>query len=59
MIREVANADRIAYEMAEYEAATAALRSVMEPGLVEAAWAAGRSMTIDAAVNFALRSPGA
>ncbi len=59
MIREVANADRIAYEMAEYEAATAALRSVMEPGLLEAAWSAGRSMTIDEAVNFALRTSGA
>ena len=58
MIREAANALRAPYENAEYEAAISALRIAMEPRVLEAAWSAGRSMTIDEAVNFALRVPG-
>ena len=59
IIREKANADRLWYEIHEYEAATSALRSAMEPVALEMAWSRGQSMTIDEATNFALRSTAA
>ena len=57
VIREAANAYRLPYEIAEYEAAIAALQAAMEPGHLERAWTAGRSMTMDESTALALRSP--
>ena len=57
VIREAAKAPRLPHEVAEYEAAVAALGIATEPGSLEAAWSAGRSMTIDEATALALRSP--
>lgn len=59
MIREAANALRGPHEIAEYEAAVSTLHTAMELPLLEAAWSAGRSMNVEEAVDFALRSPAA
>ena len=42
------------YERAEYDAEAAQLRATLDPAALEAAWAAGRSMTLDDAVKYAL-----
>ena len=53
-IREAAGAPMLGYERAGYEREVAALRATLEPARLDEAWAAGRGLTLDQAVAFAL-----
>ncbi len=58
-LREVAGSPRQAMsgEQEEYDAAVARLREGTDPAVVDVAWAAGRLLTADAAVAFAIGAP--
>jgi tetratricopeptide (TPR) repeat protein len=44
-------------ERDEYDAAVAQLRARAEPAVIQAAWAQGRTLTLDQAVRYALDTP--
>ena len=54
-LREAANMPRALYERANYERETAALCEQMPPDALEAAWAVGRALTMEQAVDLALQ----
>jgi hypothetical protein len=53
-IRDEINVARTPWERREYEQETAALRDALPLDAIDAAWAAGRAMTLDEAVDFAV-----
>jgi tetratricopeptide (TPR) repeat protein len=56
-IREAAGAPMTAFEREEYDTAVERSRARLDASAVESAWTAGRLMTVDAAVAFALSPP--
>ena len=53
-LRELAGAPMLGYERAGHEREVAALRTALEPARLNEAWTAGRLLTLDQAVAFAL-----
>jgi hypothetical protein len=58
-LREKVGIQMTIAEQAEYEQTVAALRSRMGTAACDAAWAAGRALSMDEAVRFAVASPPA
>jgi hypothetical protein len=54
--REASGAVHMVMERAEYEHTVADLRAQLPAPDLEAAWAAGRALTMDQAVDYALSS---
>jgi hypothetical protein len=53
--REIGNS-LMAGEQADYDRAVATVRAQLDAATFEAAWAAGRAMTIETAIGYALES---
>ena len=55
-VRDTTHADMTPWERTEYEGEVAALRDRLPPGALAAEWAAGRGLSLDEAVDFAVDS---
>ena len=53
-LRDLSGAQRMGYERAEYDSHVAALRAALDPARLDEAWAAGRAMSLDAAIEITL-----
>jgi hypothetical protein len=56
-LRELAGAPMLVWEREEYDMELAVLKQELDAGALHKAWAAGKVMDIDQAVDYALASP--